>query len=374
MPFLRPTLSDLRAQVAADTTAGLKTDGLLRFSNMNIMGTALAGMAHLHYGYLDWIARQSVPFTCTGEYLEGWSALKKVYRKTATSAEGKVSFTATPNTPIDAGIEITRSDSVAFTVNETVTADSSGTAVVTVTAVVAGEAGNTALGSVMTLSSSITGVQSSGTVTAVITGGADQELDEPLFERMLEAYQNPPNGGDQTDYVDWAKDVSGVTRAWCAPNGFGAGTVVVYTMFDDANAAYGGFPQGTNGISSADNRATSANTAAGDQLTVANSIFAEQPVTAMVYSCSAVNNPIPFIISGLTNASTATRALVEAAIDEVFIEQGAPLSDGSIVELSAFESAIAAVAGTGGFVIKAPTDNITNVLGYLPARGAVDYS
>jgi uncharacterized phage protein gp47/JayE len=43
--------------------------------------------------------------------------------------------------------------------------------------------------------------------------------------------------------------VPGVTRAWCAPNGFGSGTVVVYTMWDSAEAAHNGFPQGTDGVS-----------------------------------------------------------------------------------------------------------------------------
>ncbi|WP_110947408.1 baseplate J/gp47 family protein [Pseudomonas bohemica] len=373
MPFARPTLSDLRAQVAGDITAGLSTDGLLRFSNMNVTGTALAGMAHLHYGYLDWIARQGVPFTASAEFLEAWAALKKIYRKIATSATGQVTFQATAGVVIDAGTEVIRSDSVAFTVDDSVTVDATGVAVVTVTAVTAGEAGNTPLASIMTLGASITGVQSSGKVTGVITGGADQELDESLFERMLAAYQNTPNGGASADYVTWALEVSGVTRAWCAPNGFGTGTVVIYTMFDDANSANQGFPQGTDGVSENDNRATSANLATGDQLTVANSVFGEQPVTAMVYCCAPIPTSVAFTITGLTNASTSTREAIAAAISEVFTEQGAPLDDDSFVALSDIDSAIAAVASTSGFVITSPVANLTNTLGHLPTLGTITY-
>ena len=375
MPFMRPKLSDLRAQVSADITAGLPSaDGLLRFSNLNILGAAVAGLGHLNYGYLDWIAKQAVPYTASGEFLESWAALKKVYRKTATYANGKVTFPASAGARIDLGTEVTRSDSVVFKVSATVIAGESGSAVVPVTAVVAGVAGNTPVGSLMTMGTSIDGVQSRGTVTGVITSGADQEKDDSLFGRMLDAFQNTPKGGSGADYVAWAKAVPGVTRAWCAPNGFGAGSVVVYAMLDVANADYNGFPQGTNGVSSDDGRSTPANVASGDQLTIANSIFVDQPVTAMVYVCAPLGSPIDFTITGLANASTATRAAVAAAIADVLSEQGAPLSNGSIVELSAIDSAIASIAATAGFVVTFPTVNPLNTLGNLPVLGTITYS
>ena len=161
MPFMRPKLSDLRAQVSADITAGLPSaDGLLRFSNLNILGTAVAGLGHLNYGYLDWIAKQSVPYTASGEFLESWAALKKVYRKTATSATGQVTFPASAGAIIDAGTEVIRSDSVVFNVDTTVVAGASGAVVASVTAAVAGATGNTQAGSLMTLGASIDGVQS----------------------------------------------------------------------------------------------------------------------------------------------------------------------------------------------------------------------
>lgn len=375
MPFTRPTLSELRSRVASDITSGLPTaDGLLRFSNLQILGKAVAGLGHLNYGYLDWIAKQAVPYTSSGEYLHAWGALKNVYPKTASFASGAVTFPGTVDASIDAGTEITRSDSVTFTVQASATVGVGGMVTVQVKADVAGELGNTPIGSLMTLGVSIPGIPSSGAVTTVITGGAEQEKDDAFFQRMLEAYQNPANGGSITDYPIWAKAVQGVTRAWCVPNGFGTGTVVVYVMFDEANAVHQGFPQGTNGISSNDNRVTLGNLAAGDQLTVANSIFTEQPVTAMVFVCSPIAAAKNFTITGLTGASTATRNAIAAAIAEVFVEQGAPESDGSFVALSDIDSAIAAIASTKGFVITSPVANIPNVLGYLPTLGTITYS
>jgi len=376
MPFVRPTLSDLRAQVAADITAGLPTvDGLLRFSNLKVLGDALAGLGHLNYGYLDWIARQACPYTATGEYLEAWGALKKVYRKSATAATGQVTFTGTAGRVIDAGTQVVRSDTTAYVTVGSATVGAAGTVIVTVTASVPGAAGNTAAGSLMALGSSITGISSSGAVSTAITGGADQEQDSDLFERILAAYQNTPNGGSRTDYVEWAMAVPGVTRAWCNPNGFGAGTVVVYAMLDAANASQGGFPQGRNGISANDNRVTQGSLASGDQLAIANALFIDQPVTALVYVCSPIAQPINFTISGLTSASLATRTAIAAAIAEVFLEYGSPTpADTPQVPLSAIESAIAAIAGTAGFVITAPAGNLANVLGYLPTLGTITYS
>lgn len=94
----------------------------------------------------------------------------------------------------------------------------------------------------------------------------------------------------------------------------------------------------------------------------------------MVYVCSPIARPIDFTIAGLSSASSATRAAIAALIREAFIEYGAPLADGSIVPLSAIESAIAALAGTSGFVITTPAGNIANTLGYLPVLGNITYS
>ncbi|WP_288081689.1 baseplate J/gp47 family protein [Pseudomonas sp.] len=375
MPFTRPTLSDLRAHVAADITSGLPTaDGLLRFSNLQITGKAVAGLAHLNYGYLDWIAKQGVPYTASGEYLEAWAALKKVYRKTATAAAGSVTFRGTPELIVDAGTQMGRSDSVTFTTQALAKVAADGTLVVQVKADLAGGAGNTPVGSLMTLGASIDGVQSTGAVTTAITGGADQEQEESLFGRMLEAYQSVPNGGSNSDYPMWAKLVPGVTRAWVAPNGFGTGTVVVYAMLDDANSAQGGFPQGTNGISPSDNRATSGNLAAGDQLIIANTIYPLQPVTAMVYVCAPIAAPVPFTITGLTGATLATREAVAAAIASVLLDQGAPLSNGTFVGVSDIDSAVSAIAATKGFVITSPMANIPNQLGRMPTLGTITWA
>lgn len=383
MPFARKTLTALRTQVAQDIAAALPgTDPLLRFANLKILGDALSGLSYLEYGYLDWIALQCNPFTCTAEFLEGWAALKNIFRKAAVSASnGSVTFTGNAGAILPAGTPLIRGDGVTYTTNAQGTVGGGGAVVVAATAVadptgLTGAFGNCVTTTVLTLGVAIAGIQSGGSVTTAFTNGVDLETDTSLRARMLFAYQNPPQGGAQSDYVNWALQVSGVTRAWCAPNGFGAGTVVVYTMLDQTEALYNGFPHGADGVSQYDKDANGlprGTVATGDQLTVANYINALQPVTALVYAVKPTSNIVNFTIGGIASASAATKAAIAATIAGVFIQQGSPLAGTGTIALSYIESAIAAIPGTAGFVITLPGGNITNTTGQLPLLGTVTY-
>lgn len=374
MPFSRPKLSDLMNLVARDIESSLLgSDALLRFSNIGTTGKAQANLSHLHYGYLDWIAKMAVPWTAEEEFLEAWAGLKGVIRKAASVAGGSAKYPGAIGKVLPAGTPIVRGDGQAYTTNADATVDGTGFVTVQATAVaepagLVGAIGNCAVGVVLTLGAAVPGIQSGGVAATAFTGGADVEQDDSLRTRMLEAYQKPPQGGSRDDYIQWARAVPGVTRAWCKPLGFGDGTVVVYTMFDQAEAAFGGFPQGTNGTATNEPRAASAT---GDQLAVANAIYPLQPVTALVYSCAATALPVNFTITGLSTASLVTRALIAAAIDGVFYLEGTPT--GGTVALSLIESAIAAISGTKGFVITVPAGNIVTALGFLPVRGTVTY-
>lgn len=376
MPFARPSLSDLRIQVAQDIASALPgADPLLRFSNLGIVGSVLAGLAHLHYGYIDWISLQATPFTATDEFLEAWGALKGVFRLAASSASGTVQFAGTNGTLLPSGSHLVRGDGKTFktTADGTV---ASGSVTVPATADadpagLLGAFGNTDAASAMSLAQSIAGIQSTGTVATAFTGGADLETDANLRSRVLLAYQNPPHGGDADDYVTWARDVPGVTRAWCVPHGYGAGTVLVFVMFDDAESAHGGFPQGTNGCATGETRDTAAT---GDQLAVANSIFPLQPVTALVYVIAPTANTVNFTISGLSGASSDTKAAVGAAITSVFRANSGITAGPSVVPLSYIESAIAAVPLTAGFVITTPSGNISSSSGTVPVLGVITWT
>lgn len=384
MPYLRPTLSELKAQVAADIQSSLPgTDPLLRFSSFGVIGRALAGLGQLQYGYTDYIAKQSNPFTASDEFLEAWAALKAIYREPASQAgaltPGQIQFPIAPGNvnTIPAGTAISRSDGVGYTTTAEGTISG---ATITVAAVanadpagLTGVFGNCAVGTAMTLGVSIAGITSTGIVSAAFTGGADVETDESLRTRMLFAYQNPAQGGAQADYVQWARQVAGVTRAWCNPVGFGAGTVVVYAMLDQAESGNNGFPVGSNGVAANEPRGVAAT---GDQLTIANWIFPLRPVTALVYVCSPIAMPVNFTITGTSGFTTAQREAIAASISGIFVLYGSPVGapgQSGVVDLSYIESAIAAITGTQGFVITSPLQNIVGTTGQLPVLGVITW-
>ncbi len=288
-----------------------------------------------------------------------------------------------------AGTLVVRGDNAQFVVLGTgVPAGNSVT--VYVAAVFPGAGGNSAENTLFTLGAAISGVGSGGTATTAITGGNDVQTDDSLRTEMLQAFAAPAQGGSLADYVTWALEVNGVTRAWNAgPAELGAGTVLIYAMLDVSEAAYGGFPQGANGTAGPETRGTGA--ATGDQLRIANYIYPRRPVTALVYVYAPQANTVNFTIAGIATASAATQAAIAATITAVFLAQAAPggVTDANgnpvgIVELSAIESAIAAITGTSGFVITlitcshgtltpATVGNIRSDTGYLAVLGTITY-
>ncbi|MBC8729454.1 baseplate J/gp47 family protein [Paraburkholderia sp. UCT2] len=370
MPFSRPTLTALRNQVAQELNANLPgADALLRFSNLRVLGDIQAGLAHMQYGYLDWIALQATPFTATDEFLEAWGALRGVLRKSASQSSGLVTFTGTEGIPVNTGTGLKRSDGLPYTVTAAAAVEA-GKVTVAATANpdpagLAGLNGDCAAGTQFTLASAIPGIDSTGVAATAFRGGADIESNDAYRARVLFVYQNPPQGGAASDYVAWALAVPGVTRAWCTGNGYGAGTVIVFVMLDEANAQHDGFPQGTDGVASAETRDTSAT---GDQLTVANAIYPLRPVTALVYVVAPMPYPVDISIRGVA-LDRQDDAL--AAIDALMKSEGEP---GGFLILAHLWSAIAAVSGVNDFLILSPTDDVMLPPGTLAVPGVVTWS
>ena len=375
MPFQRPTLTQLRQQAAADFTSNLAgADGLLRFSNLLVTSTVLAGMANQHFGYLDWIAMQAVPFTSTDEYLLAWAGLKNVNLLDPTFASGSFTATGTNGVTIPAGTTVVRGDSFAYTTNIDATV-SGGSVTVVCTAVTSGEAGNCASGTILSISPGVTGINSTGSAANAFTGGADLETMDSLRSRMLEAFQNPPQGGAVQDYVNWSLQLNGVTRVWPLRNGQGLGTVVVYFMMDVVESAYNGFPQGSNGVATNETRDIAAT---GDQLALANYLYPLQPVTALVYAVAPAPAAQNFTIAGLTPNTTAMKSAVSAAIEDCFFRKGAPCSaDGSTgggrVYMADIQASITAIPDIVDFIITSPTTDIVTTTGQLPTLGTITW-
>ncbi|GAC1342967.1 MAG: baseplate J/gp47 family protein [Bradyrhizobium sp.] len=370
MPFSRPTFSDLRAQgIQAILSSPLGLAGVLRFDPLRILSDIVAAMSHGHYGFIDWVAKQSVPFTAVAEYLEAWAALPGITRKQPSAATGSRIVTGTPATAIPLGSTFSRPDGATFTSTAAVIIPAGGTVTVPLIAAIPGIIGNDDGTGAISLAPGILGALALTTANGPLVGGTDLEGDFSLRGRMLERYAAPPEGGSQDDYLRWAKTVPGVTRAWVARNGYGAGTVVVYIMFDDIETAFSGIPQGRSGVATLEPRDVAAT---GDQLLVANYIYALQPVTALVYAVAPIADLVAFTVSNITAADPVTaRALLPAAFAAVFRAKASP---GGTIEPNEFYAAAQAVLGTSDFTIVAPAAPITAATGHIHVLGPITFA
>lgn len=366
MPFPRPSLTALRNTAVQDiTTSGVPgVTGLLRNAVLRVLSWCMAGLAYSVYGYADWIARMGVPFTAADEYLYAWAALVGIYPLNSTPSSGTASFAGTAPTALPSGTALTRqSDGTPFVTTADGVVDDTGNVTVPILAEVNGAATNGPAGDQINIQGApIAGIISQGT-TGLLTGGADQETNDALRTRMLFKYRQPPQGGAAADYIDWALAVPGCTRAWINGGGYGYGSVVVYPMFDTAEAASGGFPQGTDGCATEETRGP---TAAGDQLAVAEGIWPEQPITALVYVAAPAPFPIDVTLGALSPNTLDIQAQIVGALNDLFLAIG---EVGGTIWPSDLYEAILATPGVDSFEITAPADGVEAGTGYLPVLG-----
>lgn len=366
MPFARPSLTALRNTAVQDiTTSGVPgLTGLLRRAVLRVLAWCMAGLAYSVYGYADWIARMGVPFTAENEYLYAWAALIGIYPKEATAANGTAQFTGNQNMVIPVGTPLTRQDGTPYATTADGIVDAAGTVTVPMTAEVLGAFTDCDDGTPINVASAIAGINSAGVTVGPTTGGADQETDTALRTRMLLKYRQPPQGGAVADYIEWALEVPGCTRAWVQGGGYGPGSVVVYPMFDDTELMNQGFPQGTDGVASAETRG--APIATGDQLLVADHIWPVQPVPVLVYVAAPVPFPIDVTIMGLDPDTQEMRDDIVAALNDIFLVIG---EINGVIWPSQLYEAILAVPGVNHFTMTAPADAVQAPGGALPIMG-----
>ncbi len=327
---------------------------------LRVLAWVMSGLAYSVYGYLDWIAMESVPFTATDEYLSAWAALVGVYQKDSTPATGFAQFTGTADLVLPSGAALTRGDGTPYTSTADATVDPTGVLVVPIVAAVNGAATNADVGVTISIANPISGINSGGVTISPLAGGADQETPEELRTRMLFRYAQPPQGGAASDYIEWALEVPGCTRAWVQSGG---GQVQVYPMFDVANAADGGLPQGTDGVASEETRGL---TASGNQLTVADHIWPVQPVTALVFVAAPAPLPVDITIANLDPATVDMEVSILASLEDAFLTIG---EVAGIVYPSQLYAAISATPGVNHFDMTIPAAPITAPDGALPVMG-----
>jgi len=227
MAFERPSLQDLTDRILADFKSKMgNTSTFLRRSVVRIFGQVMAGAVHLLYGYLEYKADQLFATTADGDNLEFLAAEYGLSRRQAAKATGSVRAIGTIGTVIPIATILQNTDEVQYATDAAGTVGPYGYVDLALTAVDAGENANEEEGVSLEFVSPISGVDSEATIlTAGIDSGSDTESDDDFRARILYRKRYPPHGGNQFDYVAWALEIPGVTRAWCLPAYAGAGTV-----------------------------------------------------------------------------------------------------------------------------------------------------
>ncbi|WP_329505761.1 baseplate J/gp47 family protein [Haemophilus parainfluenzae] len=230
MAFNTPTLSSLIKQGEQQFQYRFPT--LKRHNVIGVINRICAALSAGEHMHLDWLARQIIPTTAEEDYLIEYCLYKGIVRKQASTATGVVTVTAANDTTIPEGtvLEDSNTGLTFITTQETVV--KAGTADIAVKCETTGVDGNLKAGTSLSLTSAILGLLPTATVKAM-SGGADIESLSRLLARLIYRVQNPPANGAPHDYVRWATEVSGVTRAWCFERYLGGGSVGVAFACDD---------------------------------------------------------------------------------------------------------------------------------------------
>lgn len=353
--FSRPTLQTLIDRVFSDINTRLpEGDARTRPSLINVLGTAIAKLIHNLYGYVDWVARQVIPDTAESEALERWGAIVAKPRLAASKATGPADIIGIDGSLISTGTLIRTLSEVEYITTEATTI-ASGVGTLTLEATTAGIAGNLDAGAKLYFVEPIDGVNTEA-VGGAMSGGTDDESDEDYRARVLDRFRQPPMGGADYDYIAWAKEVAGVTRAWVSGFEIGDNSVTVRFMTDDLTV---------NGIPSG-----------GMVTTVGDYIETKRPVTVDLYVVAPTAVPLNFTIrlkdaDGATETSTTIRDAVEAELLDMILRDGAP---GEPILFSHIREAISIAAGEYDHTITVPSADVTHTTGQIPTMGTITWS
>lgn len=362
MPWTTPTLRDTRRLTRDYVLSQLGAKAMIPNSVLRIMSDAMAGLTHLTFLYLDWLAKQLMPDTAEKVWLDRhgviWltNADGSKGRKAATYAQGTVEFvnqTGVAGAIIPVGTTMNGSNGVQY---QTVTAGeigSGGAGTAAAVALTSGSVGNLPDGDALAINPTIPGVDTA-TLLGDMDGGYDTETDDQLRERILFRIQNPPMGGSQADYVRWAMACPGVTRAWAAQE-IGPGTMTVRFLMDDD-----------------DRRLTTADLPSEAQISVVGDyIDSKRPVT--VKDCFTMA-PILFFyditIRNLTTDNPTVRARIETSIAEMEFARSKP---GQTMYRSWVDEAISQAVGEDTHELNFET-TVMPAPAYMPTLGTVLYA
>ena len=364
MPFHRQTLKELDQQIFSSLSSRLGI-APLKHSVIGVISRVLAGAVHTMLGFLSFMSRQLFTNTSDDEHLLRQASIYKIFRKPADFSQGEILFGGFLFEIVPSGTVVQSKDGVQYEtlaeveIGQNLGSERFGEGQVLARALEAGPQGNLPFGEALTVVSPIERVSSLVHVVGVgLTGGVDEEDVESVRSRLRERMQAPPQGGDNSHYIQWAREVSGVTRAWVYPSHMGVGTVGVTFVRDGESFI---FPDSSS------------------IQTVQDYIEARRPLAAELFVFSAIEKPInPHIL--ISPDTPGVRASVTTQLEDLIMREATPANafdvntqlDGKIL-LSHIREAISVAGGEVNHELVSPTSNIVPVTGEIVTLGTVTW-
>lgn len=326
---------------------GMEPDGA---GEMAVRMYALAVQVYGLYQEAEWTRRQCFPQTATGEELDKHAWLRGLSRNPASRAVGTLRFSVStaPETdlPIPQGTVCMTAGLVRFETTQAGVLKAGETAAeVPAQAVLAGPGGNTPAGTIRTMAVAPTGIAAC-TNPAAFSGGWAEEDDEALRARVLDSYQNQPNGVNEAYYAQQALAVEGVAAVNVVPRARGLGTVDLYITDS------GGVPE--QGLL----EAVRADLAPKREIGVSLQVLAPETVTVNVLV--TVKAKAGFSASQVLEA---VRADLAAWFDGTML--------GKDLLLAQIGQRIYQVEGVENYHIASPANDVTVERGQLPVLGTL---
>ena len=210
-------------------------------SDIAIRLRVLAGELYNMQTSLAWAQRQLSPATASGRFLDYFAEQRGLTRYAPAKARGKLTFRV--NEVLDVPVVIPSGTAVAaegespvtvYTTEDSVLPVNTYSVEVNAEAEEAGYRGNIDIGTArypINVPSEIDSVVN----LAGFQGGADEESDTALPERVRNSYISRPNGMNAAYYIALATSVEGITKAGVLPKNRGVGTVDVFVCGTDDN-------------------------------------------------------------------------------------------------------------------------------------------
>jgi uncharacterized phage protein gp47/JayE len=347
--FSIPTLQAIIARLRADFRSEVGVDPQRRSIEYALL-RALAGQSKGLYAYGAFSKDQGFPDRADSTHLYRWGAVWGLTQEAATPWEGTVTFTGVDTTIVPDGTELSRVGGQLYETDGAVTI-TSGEATATLVAKVGyeGSNANNDDDQPLSLSTPIVGVDSTATVASTTADGSDVETEADFLSRLLERIQNgdAARGGREGDYVAWAREVAGVTRAWEFPLLAGPNSVsIAFVRDNDVDI----IPSG------------------GERTAVEEYVQSQAPLTVEVEVITLVGVTVDLNFSALSPNTSDVGTAIAAAVTDFFNREAEP---GATISLSRLNEAISSATGEISHALIDPSADIVLDVDEIAVLGTI---